>query len=229
MKTRTVSLLCCMVTFIVLTAFAGKLITKHVLVDPNGINGKIAFDENGNAIQVFPTYTNIPGNALYQLDYKAYNKKGEVYSQGTLPGIAGVNNFTMPLFLSQGAGGFDGKMLLLRFGGAYTTEAKASSSFSRYAMYKLGKRGAAKINEIEFAISNGFSVVYMYKGKVVTEFGEYSSNGLIRFTIAIYNKKLLRTKRGGTIMAQNGAWEGKAAAFLTYSGNTNCAVSIAKP
>jgi len=235
MKALTWSMLCVMITFVALTAFAHKqvasrqsnnkqIIATYVLSDPKGISGKMAFDEKGNAIQVFPTYTN---GLLQNIDYKAYSKKedknGEkvIYSEGSLPEVAGLNSFTMPIFLSQGVGGFDGKNLLLKLRG---------TSFDRYIMYSLGNNGATIIDQIEFntSVAGSSSSVYMYKGKIVAQYTE-PSNGLTKNVISIYNKKLKLSRQGGTITAGAGGWQGKAAAFLTYSGNTNCSISVVKP
>jgi hypothetical protein len=232
MKTRTQLILYSAIALLAVTAVAGKKIVRYIITDTSGVNGKISFDERGNLVKVSPVFTNLPvvGNCLWEIGYKAYSKKGQVYSQGLLPDVQGLKTYSMPLFLSQGVGGFDNRMLLMKFTGNYVGARGASADFHRYIMFKLGNDGAELVNQIDFAVSNGFTAVYMYKGKVVSQFGEYSSNGLVRFTISIYNSKLVKNKRaGGTIMAQNGAWLGKAAAFLTYSGGTTCWTDVVKP
>lgn len=239
MKTRTLPVLGMLAAVACFSASAAKIVAEHTLVDPDGLSfgqgiTTYACDEKGNLVQVFASSDLVTG-VITQALYRAVDKKGNVYSEGVLAEAVGMNSVQMPIGLSSGSGGFNKNWFLVKFGETRTNQFMFPTAYAdHYVMYKLGKTGAQAVGSIMFIVTNGFSNVWMYKGKVVSEHGEFMGlfGGQIKFTIGQHNKLLqLNSKKPGAITTAQSYWLGKSVAFASYTGPnaSTGTVKIVKP
>ena len=143
----------------------GKLVAEHVISSSNGFYNSapggwawtpdFAADDKGNLCQFF--FTRGADSNVTELAYEARDKKGKIYSQGTLPEAVGASTVYIPTGVSTGNGGFSKRLLLLGYFKSMNVE---------YVLYKLGKNGAQKLGEKAVGTSTMFRQAFLYKGKV---------------------------------------------------------------
>ena len=224
MKTKLFSLMIILLIFACSFAYAGKIVATHVLSNTNGFfptwawAPNFACDEKGNIIQFFTEVDT--SNVITKFTYVATTKKNKVYSTGPLPELVGnkIEWILYPTGISLGNGAFSKTLLLIGIKGP---------GVQKYFLYKLGKSGATKVEEVDYGTSD-WSLAYMYKNKIVIESG--IGNNPIALTIDFYNKKLKKLiGKGGTINADQGFLLGKSVAFVTFNdSNTVANVTIAR-
>jgi hypothetical protein len=222
MKLSRLILAFCLIAIVTALVYAGKPVATHTVTNPNGFNTwapNFRCDEKGNVI-IYTIETGTNG-LVSKITYEARAKNGKVYSQGELPGVAGVSNVTTAGGVSWANGGFDKGFLLL--------EVQRIPTEMEYIMYKLGKKGGEKIGSLTFPndpMSWSGPLVYMYKKKIVAELytppPPTNFNGKATWEFKFYNYKLKQdTKKGGTTKAHNLYWNGKSGAFINYNSDMN--------
>jgi hypothetical protein len=210
--------------------YGGKLVAEHELSNSNGFYNSdpsgwgwlpdVAIDDGGNVCQFF--FTRGADSNITEFAYEARDKKGKIYSQGTLPEAVGLQIVNIPTSVANGRGGFGKKLLLIGYRKGTDIE---------YALYKLGKNGAEKVGSKTFDLSNpgDFAVAWMHKGKIVTENGKQVMlnddvnlmPSKTEFNIRMYNQKFKETSKGGTFVADQSLLVGKGVVAIDQGASPN--------
>ena len=223
------------------TALGGKLLAEHDLANSNGFFNSdpmgwgwlpdVALDDKGNVCQFL--FTRGADSNVTELAYEARDRKGNIYSQGTLPEAVGAGPVTIPTAVTAGNGGFSKKLLLMGF---------QQGNSINYVLYKLGKNGAENIGSKTYELANPgeFVAAWMYNGKIVVEHGtqasmnDHTMEAIVMktdFDLALYNSKFKQSSKGGDFVADQSILAGKKGVVaINQDGDpTKMTVRIYKP